>query len=246
MFPYSQSLNRILLLGLLTVGFLFPNVANVQAQSRTRSLSNKISTRWQFNPPTKLGVPTGREGGATRGCKTEGNLFPIVPNPVKALTINANPTFYWYLPPTEAMAVAFNLRDDQDHDIYQTQFILAQADQSGQIMGLQLPNLDNGEGLEVGREYVWEVVLICDLDNPTQEKGTIGIVERIEPDQELSEGLANATPEEQLGLYFESNLWYETVDTLVDLNRLNPQDREVTSAWNKLMESVDLPKVPIN
>jgi hypothetical protein len=246
MFPYSQTLNRFFLLGLLTIGFMLPFVPNAQSQSRTGRLSSKISNTWQFKPPSRLGIPTGREGGATRGCKTEGNLFPIVPNPVKALTISSTPTLYWYLPPTEAMAVEFSLRDDQDQEVYKTQFILAETNQSGQVMGLQLPNSETFSGLELSREYVWEVVLICDLDNPTKEKGTIGIIERIEPSQELNTNLVNATLEEQLALYFDTGLWYETVDTLVNLNRENPQNQEVTETWKKLMRSVNLPEVMLN
>lgn len=232
------------MLGILAIALIFPFVPSVQGQN---SLSSKISNRWQFRPPINLGVPTGREGGATRGCDTRGSLLPIVPDPVKGLTISANPAFYWYLPPTEAAAIEFSLRDDQDQELYKTRQLLVEnsykQNGSGKIMGLQLSPSDTFTGLEIGREYVWEVVLICDLDNPTQERGTIGIVERITPSNELVSSLQNTTTQQQLEIYLDANLWYETVDSMIDLHRESPTNPEVAIAWQKLMESVDLPEV---
>jgi hypothetical protein len=243
----KKSCSQIILLTLLTFGMSLSLIPNVNSQSRSSSLSNRIPGKWRFNAPSSIGIPRGREGGATRGCSTQGPHLLLVPEANKVLTASSNPTFYWYLPPNNAAAVEFSLRDAEDRELYNTRYLLGddslnQKD-SGRIMGLQLPISDSFGGLEIGKEYIWEVVVICELDNPSYQNGAIGVVERIAITNDLRNKLQNSSVEEQLGLYIDANLWYETVNMMINLRRIKPDDPEVESAWNKLMDSINLPEV---
>jgi hypothetical protein len=238
---------QILLLGLLTFGMTLSFIPNVNSQSRSSSLTNRIPARWQFNVPSNLGVPRGREGGATRGCSTRSPHLLLIPESNKVLTASSNPTFYWYLPPNNAAAVEFSLRDAEDRELYNTRYLLGDDSltpkNSGRIMGLQLPISDSFKGLEIGQEYVWEVVVICELDSPSYQNGAMGVVERVAITNDLRNKLNDASSEEQLSLYIDAKLWYETVNVMINLRRLKPNDPEVEAAWKKLMESVNLSEV---
>lgn len=279
---------RILLFGILTFAIIFGTIPPVQSQSGRTSLSEKIPSRWQFSPPSRIGVPVGREGGATRAVEMPvssplfesedggdvqflripnsrgGNTdsfdpFPVppssdfcagepvvilVPETAKTLTASANPTFYWYLPPNNGAAVEFSLADAQNRKIYTTQYIITEntldPNNSDRIMGLQMPNTPSFPGLKTGQEYIWEVKLICNLNEPNLQVGARGVIERIPIDPQLHSSLGIASAENKLGLYANANLWHETINTLINLRRQKPDDPEVKAAWQKLMESANL------
>jgi hypothetical protein len=278
---HPKSYSKKILLGLLTWGIIFNIIPTVRAQSSHSSLSDTIPSEWQFRPPSRLGIPVGREGGATRAVETilffesdenwddpnlakpqsigqprdrisapiipqktdnfcaEESLVILIPESGKNLTASANPTFYWYLPPNNAAAVEFSLGDGTTQ-IYNVRYLLTGSSNSGKIMGLRLPSFGKFSGLKTGQEYVWEVKLICDLNQPRTEAQARGIIERVSLPYEIRNNLANASTEESLGIYIDANLWHETINTMIRLQRENPNNPEVEAAWEKLMESVQL------
>jgi hypothetical protein len=276
--PYSK-----ILLGLLTFGIILSVVPSVRSQSAHSPLTDQIPSQWQFMPPSRLGIPVGREGGATRAVEsfsifesddnwninsspappTRGSILHrerillqtndfcanepltlIIPQSGKTLTASANPAFYWYLPPNNGIAVEFNLRDSQNQLIYTTRQMITEntlaTSNSGKIMGLKLPSFNNFSGLKTGQEYSWEVKLICDQNEPGELPGSMGIVERIPLNREIRDVLPTVSTEESLGIYIDANLWHETINTMIRLQKEKPDDPEIEAAWQKLMDSIQL------
>ena len=247
-YPYITALA----LSLLSLGVTISSPALVQAQPAS-SISSKLPNQWEgasFQPPTGLGNPDGREGGATRGGCTSSNnksdsiqnkkLTALVPASGVGITMAEYPTFYWYLPQTTAKTMEFVLRDDQDREIYST-LLAVDRNQPG-IMSLELPTSATLLPLEIEKGYYWQVRLVCQPSDRLADEWVEGSVVRVQPTSKVAQS-DNAPLQEKLALYVESRFWHETLSTLVEMRRLNPNDRDISAAWKQLLNSVGLEKI---
>ncbi|MEW6498007.1 MAG: DUF928 domain-containing protein [Cyanobacteriota bacterium] len=234
----------------LTLGLAVNLSAQVPSQLYRSSLSNQLPNQWEFRAPRGPGapVPDNRQGGATRGgeCiedKTE--LTALVPASGIGLTANEYPTVYWYMPKSSASELEFVLRDATDREIYSMKYALAKSPPgvvtgTPGIMSLSVPALAGFSPLEIGQEYQWSLALICNPLDRSSDYIVEGKIKRTLPDPTLIQTVQRATPQERIALYAQARLWYETVGTMAELQRAQPNDYELKQAWRKLLNSVDL------
>ena len=116
-------------------------------------------------------------------------------------------------------------------------------------MSISLPDNFGLQPLAINQKYTWEVSLICDriyrLDNIKAES----LVQRVPLSFTLENDLENATLEEQIILYANANpypLWIDTLDSLMLLRRLEPNNQEVEEAWYKLLKTAQLDELISN
>ncbi len=236
----------------LAIGIAVNTPAQMQPQLRTDSISGKLPTEWEntFTPPTSGSLPVNRDGGATRGPNppcVQGNdsLIALVPESGFGETIAEYPTVFWYMPETVAAQLDFVLKDANQEEIYSTTYTLAKSTDntvvgSPGIMSLSLPAFANLPPLKLNQEYFWTVALVC---SPTDRDIDIvagGGIKRVQPDPTLARRVQQATPQERIALYANNRLWYETLATLVELQRDRPNSNDLRSAFNKLLTSVGL------
>ncbi|HLO87108.1 MAG TPA: DUF928 domain-containing protein [Nostocaceae cyanobacterium] len=194
------------------------------------------------------GRPTQTAGGASRGnClsllsvsntkSTASNrvLTALIPSTDMELTTAAYPTILVDFPQTNAATIEFSLWDDEGNGIYQTNIPL--KDKAG-IIGIQVPQAAGP--LAVGKQYKWSVAMICDSSERQRDVVLEGFVQRVQPSADLASKLQSADPLQKAKIYAENGFWYDTAATLAELRRLNPQDQQITSAWQELLESVGL------
>jgi hypothetical protein len=99
--------------------------------------------------------------------------------------------------------------------------------------------------LEMGREYRWEVTLMCnsqDADN-SENITDQGGFKRVALDPNLERLVRQATTEQRVGLYADRKLWYETLGALSQLRRDRPSDRNLADAWTRLLNAVGLSEI---
>ena len=238
----------------LMLGLAINVPARVQAQSKPDSLTSKLPDQWEFRAPRAPGdkSPDYREGGASRPgaqCIPKDDLLvPLVPASVGATTAEY-PTVYWYMPQTWASAVDFRLQDANQQDVYYTKYLLAKSakgvvENTPRIMSLSLPAFSNLSPLKIGQEYKWILELTC--GDPVNRSGLPyvgGKIKRVAADPALVRRISQATPQERVALYADARLWYETLSTLIELQRDQPNNREVAEALDKLLTSVGLDKI---
>jgi hypothetical protein len=242
----------------LTLGLIVNAPKRVQAQWTPSSLSNKLPTQWEFRPPRAPGQPVNTVSGGTRGGCNQGEAPPIalVPDSKIGTTIAEYPTVFWYMPPTSASAAEFLLRDAKDNDVYRVRYALAQSalpdrqasafpqamgvEGTPGLMSLSLPAFANLSPLEIGQDYYWVLALICSPIDRSGEPSAEGWIRRVEPNPNLALRVNQATPEERVALYADARLWYDTVNTLVELRRDRPNNNDLADAWNKLLNSAGL------
>lgn len=192
----------------------------------------------QYIPPDR-GLPGRREGGGTRGnCLTgQPTLTAFIPQTNFGRTTRAYPTLYWYVPQTAAAAAEFELLNEKEEEVYKTQ---VQLTQKAGVIQITLPETDRTAALEVGKTYHWYFSLVCDPQDRSGDVITEGWIERSQVDSTLTSQLDQATEGDRAVLYARSGIWYDALDTLADLRRVNPNDPIVLKSWNNLLTSVGL------
>lgn len=234
----------------LTLGLATNLVAQVPTQVRTTSLGAQLPDQWGFRTPegsTPDQIPVNREAGGTRGPECtppDQSLIALVPESLIGKTLAEYPKLFWYMPPTTASAVEFVLWNASDEEIYRVKYSLKPSatgeTNKPRIMSLDIPTSANLAPLKANQLYYWQLVLVC---NPMERSADIvvgGGIKRVEPSPTLTMRIQQATPQERVALYAQELLWYDTLETLVELHQDFPNDRNVQAAWNKLLYSVGL------
>lgn len=232
------------LLTFLALGLTLTNTTLSLAQNQT--LSSSLPLSWDFSPP-KTGQPDNREGGATRGPEDENqclsspqDFIPLIPPSGKGLTSAAYPTFFWFLPPNSGEKLRFTLQNKQGIELYVAELKLNKTQQQPQLMSLKLPSNLGLSPLEIGTEYHWQLTLICNTSNDLDFIRVQANVERIATNSDFISNLKNASLENQVKIYADARLWYDTIKTMLQLRRLQPQNPDLNSAWVSLLHSVGL------
>jgi len=184
-----------------------------------------------------------RKPASARGPCSPGekSITALIPTTNLGLTTAEYPTFFFYIPQTPATAMEFVLIDEENQrQIYQTTLTI-----SGNpgILSLSLPTSEDVPPLEMEKEYHWYASLICD---PQQRSGDIyvdGWIKRVAPDSILMSKLQNTSLTEQITIYQESGLWYDTLKVLTEAHRMYPNNSTLVAKWTALLKSVGLDEI---
>jgi len=196
----------------------------------------------------------GLRGGAARGGCLSGTdgLKPIVPPVVSeqekdkvysVSTIAAHPKFFVYIPQTSAQKAEFIISDNNENEIVKEKFALTGTPG---VIAFSLPS--NATPLEVGKTYKWSLEILCEAGNINDPASVDrnpfvqGEVERIQPPATLV-NIGKVAPSERPDLYAQSQVWYESISSLAELQYANPQDLRLKKDWEDLLNSVNLDTV---
>lgn len=209
----------------------------VRAQSQPILLSQNLN----FQPPD-VTAPSNRQGGTHRGngqCPAGLSITPLVPTSNIGLTLTDSPTFFVYVPQTDAPIEFTLLSEKEDELIYETGF---KVDKPG-IVGVKVPPGDKSKSLEAGKRYVWSFSMICDTQDRSADLVVKGWVQRVEKQANIQNDLQKSDPMAKLNVYAQNGIWYETLSDLAELRSQTPSDSILTAEWNKLLQSQGLDSV---
>lgn len=196
-----------------------------------------------FAPPSgSSGSPPRTSGGASRGdsCIQSTPLVTASSSSVKALipqnnygiTTSIRPTFLVYLPKTEADEVFFSIKDKDKNTLYQMTLPIAQSQEG--IIAIQLP--EDAPELAVGQDYQWFVTLRCNGKMHPNNPFVDAWIKRVELN--VANNQNNLL---QQANYLASNgIWYDAAATLASLRQAQPQNQDISSQWQTLLNSVGL------
>ncbi|GAA6622320.1 DUF928 domain-containing protein [Scytonema sp. NUACC26] len=237
-------LSSILLLS-LTHSLFF--LSSVQAQN-TKSRPNLSERVKRFFFGTRPGgVAKGRKrGGAVRGpCRQlSQQIIALVPStdngvPFIEQTISQRPTFWFYIPrlPIEQVKAEFLLLNEQGKEIGSEIFPL--RSQPG-IIRLQMPS--KILPLEPNKTYRWAFSAICNPEDRSADVTVNGWLKHTAADSNLNQRLKSTSGREQVFVYTDSQLWYETLTKLAELRQQNPQDVTIQTDWANVLRLMGLPE----
>jgi hypothetical protein len=248
-----------MIIGLVIPATIAP--APVQAQSLFDRLREMIS------PSTDRGSASGRSrGGSIRGICTvmnrassvETNFVALIPTGNVGTTVEAYPTFWFYVPRYGALSTGngsqkasqksdlipaklgeFMLLDDQGRPMLKEPIAVVLAEQAG-FVKFTLPADPSfwkpGKSLMVGKRYNWFFSIVCDGSHASANPSVRGWVERIEKPKTLDEQLKKATPTDQFGIYLQAGSWYESVTSLAQHRQNNRK------SWLAVLDQFGLTK----
>lgn len=187
-------------------------------------------------PPT---LPAGPRDPCLKGENSQ-SLIPLLPdlNQKIGLTVSPHPTLFFYIPQTWAETAQFVLIDEQRDRIYSQPIPL---EGTPGILSITVPEDANIPPLEPNQTYSWTLALLCPTIAEIREPNlyVTGRIQRIE-NPELAQQVSQATPREVPSLYAEAGIWHDTLHTLAQLRRENPEDTDLTAYWERLLTDVGL------
>jgi hypothetical protein len=191
-----------------------------------------------YKPPLR-GAPGGRIGGGTRGIGDELISLDVLAPDHIALTVQDQPTLYWYLSKLPQRPLEFRIIEDQStRPILKTQIPI--PTHAG-IHPIRLA--DYQVRLLPGRTYWWFVAVVRDADHRSQDIFAGGLVKHIELPETLRAKLARAHKNELFQIYAEESIWYDAVAAISDMIEAEPNDMRLRKQRASLMEQVGLSEV---
>lgn len=193
----------------------------------------------------RQGLPGRRISGGSRSpdtaCLLAQNepVIALMPKNNVGTTLSTHPTFWFSLPAVNPnRTLEFGLFDQNGELVHQE---LLHAPAEAGLTQLSLP--DTASPLIAERDYRWYLSVVCNQESRAEDLVVTGWVRRVEAERELLTQLELSTPQEQLSLYENADLWYEKVAVLSDMLRQNPSAPELVRQWSALMQTVDLPQL---
>lgn len=195
-----------------------------------------IAAKVTFRPPGDR-APKTSSGAASRNVSacgltnlTGAAVTPLLPTTNIGLTKVERPTIFVYVPQTNAKSI-FSIEDEDSNHVYQSSVSLPQ--ESG-VVSLKLP--DSAPELKVGKNYKWSLVMICTTDLEPDSPFVSGWVRRVK-----APILKDSDPTiESVSLLAQTGIWYDTLSTLAQLRRNQPNNYAASASWQELLESVGL------
>ncbi|NES84000.1 MAG: DUF928 domain-containing protein [Moorea sp. SIO2B7] len=164
-----------------------------------------------------------------------------------------------YLKQLEFVEAELMLRDQKEGVLHTTQVQL--PNQSG-IVRFNLSKDPAFPTLEIGKSYQWDLTVICDSDT-TRNPQVGGLIRRVDPntplapqfqasadnidnvnidelglDYVLANELNSTEPDDHPSVYAKAGIWYDTLSSLADLIKANPDDSTLKEDWQNILTDV--------
>ncbi len=224
---------------LIVIGSIPLTQLSLNAQEATNPPAKSFATA--FEPPNR-DKPLATSGGASRGeqCIADVQnskipITPILPAIDQRLTVASHPTFLIHIPQTSAKQVFFTIEDQNQETNYQTNLPI-----SGKAGILKITLPQDAPSLEIGKNYQWALALICGETLKPDSPIVNGSITRIQPETELKQQLSSMTKIEQATFYVQLGIWYEAITTLAQLKQEQPDNANLVSIWDEILNSVGL------
>jgi hypothetical protein len=196
-----------------------------------------------IQPPEDIDAPPpGRVRSVRGGCASSNqvSLTALVPKNKIGRTVSDYPTFFFYLPQTDAELAELILEDESGNLIYQQDLTIKNL--SG-VIGVSIPANTNVPPLEVGKSYTWKFTVVCDAEDRASDQLETGIVRRVELSADILSQLDQADPRLKTFIYAENGIWQDALSTLAAARLANPNDRVFQTDWERLLDSVTLGEI---
>ncbi|MEQ8968879.1 MAG: DUF928 domain-containing protein [Coleofasciculus sp. C1-SOL-03] len=167
-------------------------------------------------------------------------LMALIPQSTVGRTLADYPTLYFYIPDVSLQNVRaeFSFYDHQLKTIIYEQEIPLKTSDS--IVAVDLANAPDLPPLEEDKPYFWYFSIIFDPYDRSDSTYVAGWIQRITPTSQIDQELDRATPEAKPAIYANHGIWYETLESLVQLRCSQPENSTLTSNWQSLLQQVGL------
>lgn len=189
-----------------------------------------------YKPPQR-GAPGNRVAAAVRG--KEGKvplLYALAPDDHVGLTVQEQPSLYWYLSEPTTEKVVLTIVDEQ---VVQPLFEgdLRPPTRNG-VQQIRLA--DYGVKLPRDTRYKWYVSIVPDPDHRSKDIVVGGGIQRVDLTESLRAKLAQARSDQIPALYADAGLWYDTLQAIADSLTAAPGNANLRAQRAALLEQIGL------
>jgi len=181
-------------------------------------------------------TPRARIGGGLRGGEGEDPaVSALVPDHV-GITIKQHPALNWFLSKHTSLPIRFTLIDERSIRALVEQSITT-PNHAG-VHAIQLSDFDFA--LEANVQYRWYISVIKDLDSPSRDIVTGGMIERCEFSECLALDATTTCNRDAVMTNASKGFWYDAMSCLCDLIEHNPEDIGLHKQRAALLKQVGL------
>jgi len=150
------------------------------------------------------------------------------------ITINASPVLYWYISKLWNKKIIFAVNNIESmKTIFEHKIIVKK-------IGIQKIDLSKyNVNLEYNKQYEWNIALICNQNQPSQDITTGGIIIRKKISQKLQEKL-KITGKMRHYIFAEEGIWYEAIHAISSLIESDPNNFFYRNQRAYLFDQVNL------
>ena len=197
--------------------------------------------RVRFAPPGER-APVNTVGTGSRET-TDPDALALLPPGSYTQTTSDRPTLMLYLPETGADRAFVSVKEVDGKFHHQTQVSL--AEDNGIV---EVPFPQDAPALEVGRDYLWQVILLAPGERLEPDTPALRItMARVEATPAVNAGgtdvLTPAIALDRAVDLAEAGLWIDTLQVLADARRSNPDNADLEKEWLDLLSQVGLGEV---
>ncbi len=188
-----------------------------------------------YHAPKQI-TPRARIGGSLRGADGEDPaVAALVPDHV-GFTVKQHPALNWFVSKHTTFPIRFTLIDERSVRALVEQPI-APPKQAG-VHAVKLE--DFGYALQANVQYRWYISVIKDVDSPSRDIVTGGMIERCEFSECSILGAMTMCTREAVMASAAKGFWYDAMSCLCDLIDLNPADTGLRKQRAALLRQVGL------
>lgn len=221
----------------------------VAESSEAKEEDKKQKARPMVYKPPKRGVPSGREGGGTRGGY-QGNtsavhanlvLDVLAPGPAQVIgvTTQEQPDLYWYISEPVRSEIFLTINDEAE-----VQPILEASLPTPMEAGAQRISLAQlGVRLVPGKIYRWYISLVQDPDYRSKDIIAGARLERREPDHEMQARLVHELSVDAAAFYAEAGYWYDAIAAISGMITADPYNSRLRHLRATLLDQVGLQNI---
>lgn len=221
----------------------------VVESSATKDEGKEQKARPMVYKPPKRGVPSGREGGGTRGgyqgnvpaVQTNLVLDVLAPGPTQVIgvTTQEQPDLYWYISEPVKSEIFLTINDEAE-----VQPILEARLPAPMEAGAQRISLAQlGVRLAPGKIYRWYVSLVQDPDYRSRDIIAGARIERREPDHEVQARLVHELSVDAAALHAEAGFWYDAIAAISGMIAADPYNSRLRHLRATLLDQVGLQNI---
>lgn len=169
----------------------------------------------------------------TKVCGKNGpEIIYLLGDRNREFTLSAHPTFWFYIPQNlgEVAQIEFVLTElETGKKIYER--VVPSPEKSGTV-GIALPP-ESQYALTPEVNYSWSLKVDCAESKP--EIALEGWLSRMPFPSHLQNQLASTIEKDRYNIYLQHNLLYDAVDELARHRLAEPDNPQLTTAWNQLL-----------
>lgn len=204
-----------------------------------------MAGRITFRPPRDP-APKSSSGGASRdgsvgvtACTARSGIgqsvTPVLPTSNIGFTLTEHPTVFVYVPSNNARKAFFSIQDEDNNHVYQTDIELPK--QPG-VMQVKLPT--SAPPLKTNKNYKWSLVMICTADLEPDSPFVSGWIRRVEYKTNIRNNQNKNITLDSVSKLADTGIWYDTLATLAQLRKSQPNNQVLAASWQDLLSSVGL------